>query len=106
MAGNSVFTQGFRINSQEPGFVDAIRAAVEYRGDVTLDLTSGEKLAGYLFSFQNGQLGLYPQESKHKRTIALEDLWAIHFTGADKASGKSWEAYQARKARQAKSAEQ
>ena len=80
--------------------VELVEQAFDYRGDVTLELTSGEKVEGYVFNRETGDepfLQIYPKERSGLRTIRYADLAAIAFTGKDTASGKSWEAWVAKK---------
>lgn len=88
------YKQGMKVNASDPQFADAARAAVDYRGDVTLELANGEKIEGYVFSFRNGKLGVYPKEEQAKRHIVLGDVVAIQFTGIDKAAIRSFEDYE------------
>jgi hypothetical protein len=75
----------------------AVDIAFDYRGDVTLELTSGEKVEGYIFN-RNAEaspsvLHLFPKDRPDTRVIAYADIATIAFTGEDTASGKSWEAW-------------
>lgn len=85
---------------------EAVDLAFDYRGDVLLELASGEQLAGYLFNREVGGQGpvieVFPQDSAAPRRINYRDLVAIAFTGEDTASGKSWEAWVSKKASQRK----
>lgn len=69
--------------------------ATDYRGDVTLDLQSGESLAGYVFAnepeAETPHLRLFPADSDTKRSVEHREIVALAFTGADKAFGQSWE---------------
>jgi len=80
---------------------EAIDLAFDYRGDVTLELTSGESVVGYLFNrHTNGEtlsVELFPEDSPTPRTIAYPTIASISFTGEDTASGKSWEAWASKK---------
>ena len=81
--------------------MEAVEQAFDYRGDVTLQLTSGQTVEGYVSNrythatqpflqiFPKGELGL--------RSIRYADIKAISFTGKDTASGKSWEAWVTKK---------
>lgn len=75
----------------------AVEIAFDYRGDVTLELASGETLSGYIFN-RNGSaaspfLQLFPKDQPGTRVIPYADVKAIAFTGEDTASGKSWETW-------------
>ena len=71
--------------------------AFDYRGDVTLELTSGEKVEGYIFNRQSSAslpfLELFPKGQPGELKIPYADIVAIAFSGEDTASGKSWEAW-------------
>jgi len=76
---------------------DAVDLAFDYRGDVTLELTSRQKIGGYIFN-RNALasppfLQLFPKGQPGERKIPYADIVAIAFTGEDTASGKSWEAW-------------
>jgi hypothetical protein len=78
-------------------FDEAIDAAVDYRGDVTVTrASSGESVAGYLFDCANADdrehaaLRLLPPEGG-RVTIPLTDVTSIAFSGRDTAEGKSFE---------------
>lgn len=70
-----------------------LTAVVDYRGDVTLNLTTGEPLIGYVFNFDGAAISLYPKDSTDTRTIPLSDIAAVIFTGVDTAAGKSWDVW-------------
>ena len=80
---------------------EAVELAFDYRGDVTLSLKSGESLSGYLFNRQvkssDSYLEMFPSDSSAARHIRYDQIAAIAFTGDDTATGKSWEAWIAKK---------
>lgn len=80
---------------------EAIEQAFDYRGDVTLELASGETVIGYVFNRDANSavpaLELFPKDLPGVRKIAYADVASIAFTGEDTASGKSWEAWVAKK---------
>ncbi len=71
--------------------------AFDYRGDVTLELGSGETITGYIFNRNSAAappaLQLFPKGRPGTRVIPYADVRAIAFTGEDTASGKSWETW-------------
>jgi hypothetical protein len=79
---------------------EAVELAFDYRGDVTLTLTSGETVAGYVFNRESAGprpvLHFFPA-SGGTRMIPYSDVAGIAFTGEDTASGKSWEAWATKK---------
>jgi hypothetical protein len=85
---------------------EAIEHAFDYRGDVTIELVSGRTVTGYLFnrttSGSQAFVHLMPKEQTKELSIPFRDIHAIAFTGEDMASGKSWEAWAAKKESQRK----
>ncbi len=80
---------------------DIVELAFDYRGDVTLNLKSGQRLVGYVFNRNargtNPCLELFPQDQPGTVTVSYADIEAISFSGKDTASGQSWEAWAAKK---------
>jgi transcriptional antiterminator Rof (Rho-off) len=80
---------------------DAIELAFDYRGDVTLELKSGEAICGYLFNrdVNDGRpwVELFPASSSGTRRLSYDEVATIAFSGEDTASGKSWEQWVAKK---------
>ncbi|MFO0705784.1 MAG: hypothetical protein U0412_02930 [Nitrospira sp.] len=80
---------------------EAIEFAFDYRGDVTLELRSGETIAGYIYNRQAAgpqpTLDMYPSDSLAPKTIPYQMVVSIAFTGEDTANGKSWEAWASKK---------
>jgi len=80
---------------------EAVELAFDYRGDVTLQLTSGEVVVGYLFNRQTKDgsptIQFFPEDNPAPRVIAYDTIASIAFTGEDTASGKSWEAWASKK---------
>jgi len=80
---------------------EAIELAFDYRGNVTLELNSGESIAGYLFNRQtkdeSPSVEFFPADNPTPRTIAYSAIASIAFTGEDTANGKSWESWMSKK---------
>jgi hypothetical protein len=80
---------------------EAVDLAFDYRGDVTLSLKSGESLCGYIFNRRvdgsESCLELFSVENPNAIVVRFGEIAAIAFTGEDTASGKSWEAWMAKK---------
>ncbi len=80
---------------------EAVELALDYRGDVTVSLKSGESLSGYLFNRQvNGSdsyIEMSPSDSSPAQQVHFDQIAAIAFTGEDTATGKSWEIWVAKK---------
>jgi hypothetical protein len=81
--------------------VEAIEQAFDYRGDVSLELTSGKTIEGYVSNRDANAaqpfLHVFPRDESEMRMIRYAEVAAIRFTGKDTASGKSWEAWVAKK---------
>ncbi len=83
---------------------EAVELAFDYRGDVTLQLQSGETIEGYLFNRDSTgvppSVQIYPKGKEGIRQVPYAEVATIAFTGKDTASGQSWEAWVAKKASQ------
>ncbi|ALA57165.1 hypothetical protein [Nitrospira moscoviensis] len=81
--------------------IEAIELAFDYRGDVTVELKTGEAVFGYLFNraAQDGRcwMDLFPASNAGVRRIYYDEVASIAFSGEDTASGKSWEQWVAKK---------
>jgi hypothetical protein len=93
-AADGAFAEGVRIAAEAPRFLEAVRAAVDYRGDVTVRRRDGSTLEGYLFdAVAEGDapcLRVLPSQGERVR-VPLAEVAEIAFTGKDTASGKTWE---------------
>ena len=100
VVGGSLEGRVFRPSSAAE-LAEAVELAFDYRGDVTLVLTSGEAVVGYLFNRHpkgdNPALEFFPEDKPSPRTIAYSAIASIAFTGEDTANGKSWEAWVSKK---------
>ena len=80
---------------------EAVELAFDYRGDVTLELSSGDSVEGYIFNrYSNGTGGflqLFPKGESVAREVPYDEIVTIAFSGEDTASGKSWEAWTTKK---------
>ena len=73
---------------------DVLEKAFDYRGDVTLELRTGESVEGYIFDRRpDSSISLFPKNDATKRTIDWSEITGVSFTGRDTAAGKSWEAW-------------
>jgi hypothetical protein len=90
----------FRPASREE-LAEAVELAFDYRGDVTLELTSGGSVVGYLFNRDaagsDPWIELFPADDPAPRRIAYAHIASLAFTGEDTANGKSWEAWVCKK---------
>ena len=80
---------------------EAVELAFDYRGDVTIELRSGQAVAGYLFNREVRETGswleVFPADRGDIMRFSYEEVSAIAFTGEDTATGHSWEAWVAKK---------
>ncbi len=80
---------------------EAVELAFDYRGDVTLELKSGESIVGYLFNRQatgaEPSIEVFSADNPAPQRIPYHMIAAIAFTGEDTANGKSWENWVSKK---------
>jgi hypothetical protein len=86
----------------------ALGKALDYRGDVTLTLKSGERLEAFIFNCQTGPtladsyVQYFTPSAPEKRRLSYAEIARLEFSGKDRAAGKHWEdwvkAYNAKKA--------
>ena len=80
---------------------EAVELAFDYRGDVTLELKSGEALVGYLFNRDatnaDPSIDVFPAQDPVPRRIAYAKIASLAFTGEDTANGRSWETWVSKK---------
>lgn len=80
--------------------VHALQTAFDYRGDVTLDLTGGEQVVGFVFRYDEkpGQVHLFVAQGKDSvpRILSADRVTQVRFTGEDTAFGKSWDDWTAK----------
>ena len=90
------YRQGFRLNARTCSpelFQEALAAAFDYRGNITLELTTGSSIEGYVFNVNPTSLDFWPKDDSPKMKVQLSDIASIYFSGRDTAEGKSWEAW-------------
>jgi hypothetical protein len=77
----------------------ALEAAFDYRGDVTITGKDGAVTEGYIFdrvsgaTLQTSFVRVMPSSGAARKKLAYGDIAALAFTGRDTAAGKSWEAW-------------
>ncbi len=80
---------------------EAVDLAFDYRGDVALELASGETVVGYLFNrHPKGEspfVEFFQEDESAPRAIVYSAIVSIAFSGEDTANGKSWEAWVSKK---------
>ncbi|QSR83797.1 hypothetical protein [Methylacidimicrobium sp. B4] len=81
--------------------VDQIEMAFHYRGDITLHLSGGRTLTGYLFNRVGEGTEAFVQlmlsEGSGSVSIPYREIEEIVLSGADAADGRSYEAWKAKK---------
>lgn len=75
-----------------------IEQAFDYRGDVTLQLTDGSMIEGYIFDRRRGQaqdpsIRVMRASDGTSVQVRYAEIEAIRFSGRDTAAGKSWESW-------------
>ncbi|MDJ0869092.1 MAG: hypothetical protein QNK03_23490, partial [Myxococcota bacterium] len=75
------------------GSDQALRAAFAYRGDVTLTLDDGSQAEGYVSNLREAELELWERGTTRVRRIARARIHRVALSGADPASGRSWETW-------------
>ena len=71
----------------------SLRAAFEYRGDVTLQLDDGDSVEGYVANLGDTELDLWKRGQTTTRKIALSEIAHIEFSGRDTADGRSYQTW-------------
>jgi len=84
--------------------VDAVEAALDYRGDVTIETRDGQVFEGYVFNRERDIAEPYVQMFRKNHPgqtlIHYHDIAGIVLTGEDMAFGRSWEAWTKKNAEQ------
>src|SRR5690242_15256133 len=97
ISSSEVYRQGASFKSGEMNFSQGIVAAVDYRGDVTVELKDGTKLEGYVYSFDKEALQIFPKSSPRAVRLLLKSIDCIVFSGPDTASGTGWDDWMKKK---------
>ena len=75
----------------------ALEKALDYRGDVTLTLKSGDRIEAFIFNCKNGAtladswVQYFTPSASEKRKVGYAEIARIEFSGKDRAAGKHWE---------------
>ena len=75
----------------------ALEKALDYRGDVTLTLKSGERIEAFIFNCHTGATlaeswaQYYTPSAPEKRKVGCAEIARIEFSGKDRAAGKHWD---------------
>src|SRR5450432_3740248 len=78
----------------------ALEKAFDYRGDVSITTTDGNRIEGYVFDRRSEgpalsacSVRLFPRDRDDKVTISYDQIARLEFTGRDTAAGKSFETW-------------
>ena len=83
--------------SDAAALADALDAARDYRGDITLELADGTVVEGFLYDRTQGRTAadrrvrMLPKDGGTRVTVTEDRVVAVAFTGKDAAAGKTWE---------------
>jgi hypothetical protein len=83
--------------ANEDDLREALGKALDYRGDVTLTLKSGERIDAYIFNCKTGPtltesfLQYFTPNAPEKRKVSYAEIARVEFSGKDRAAGKHWE---------------
>ena len=79
-----------------------IEMAYDYRGNTTIVKTDGTSVEGYIFNrtaeVREPFLEYFDKSGGGPYTLSYSQVANVEFSGKDTAAGKSWEAWQKRKA--------
>ena len=75
----------------------ALEKALDYRGDVTITLKSGERVEAFVFNRRTGAtladsvVYYFTPGAPDKRKVSYAEIARLEFSGKDRAAGKHWE---------------
>jgi len=75
----------------------ALEKALDYRGDVSITLKSGEQIDAFIFNRTSGStladswVHYYTPKAPEKRKLSYAEIARLEFSGKDRAAGKHWE---------------
>jgi hypothetical protein len=75
----------------------ALEKALDYRGDVTVTLKTGERIEAFIFNRTTGAtladswLQYFTPKAPEKRRLSYAEIARLEFSGKDRAAGKHWE---------------
>jgi hypothetical protein len=78
---------------------EALEKAFDYRGDVTITKKDGTVVEGYLFDRRSGAtlvdsfVRIIPSTERTKVNVSYSEIARLAFTGPDRASGRTFEAW-------------
>ena len=75
----------------------ALNHAFDYRGDVTVELTDGRRVEGYVFDRRmegaDPYVRIMPADGGVRLSLRYAEIAGLVFSGRDPAAGKSWETW-------------
>jgi len=83
--------------ASEEDLQKALEKALDYRGDVTMTLKSGERIEAYIFNRRTGAtladsiVQYFTPKAPEKRSVSFAEIARLEFSGKDRAAGKHWE---------------
>lgn len=87
----SKFTKGVVVRQSDTHFLESLTAAVDYRGDVSIIVSDGSVIEGYIFNSTHERVDLFPKNSPRAVSVLVKEIDTLTFSGEDTASGKSWD---------------
>jgi hopanoid biosynthesis associated radical SAM protein HpnH len=82
-------TQGYTA----PAGSDSLRAAFDYRGDVTLTLRGGDQVEGFVTNVSDREIFIWEKAARSARPIAIDWIHQVALTGRDPAAGRAWQTW-------------
>jgi len=79
-----------------PATAEALRAAFDYRGDVTLTLDGGETVVGYITNLRGEDVELWRRGTTEALSLPAKRVEHVALSGPDPASGRSYATWLAR----------
>ena len=81
--------------SDEKELYEAMSLAFDYRGDVTIQLKTGEQVTGYVFDrhedLPQPYVKLFLSNQTEPHIVSYQEIAGVVFSGEDTAFGRSWE---------------
>ena len=79
---------------------DALERAFDYRGDITLTLSGGQRVEGYVFdrrcnssNLEHCLVRLIPKDGNERVIVRYSDIVRLEFSGRDMAEGRTYQAW-------------
>lgn len=79
---------------------DALERAFDYRGDITLTLSGGQRVEGYVFDRRSNSsnlehclVRLIPKDGNERVIVRYSDIVRLEFSGRDMAEGRTYQAW-------------